>query len=468
MATSERLVFDATASALDGTDPGSQLLVGPGTQYGLVGCEYPAAPQNVLYASTIDTEGAVRSSAQYGNRVITLKFKFVDTTGALLTALQAKFGKLQREGGTLKRTMKNGDVRIYDILAGDGWSPVFDFDYDVANVTAVDMTLPAAPFSRGTEVDLGDNVETTLPALVFIETGVTGDAPALGRLVIDNDSAEAQGFIVWGIQSRYYSSASTAALFYEAESCAMISAATAAGPAGASGAGSNVARNTSLATGSSWTGMMYIGASSTAQTHIGSFRVFTRAYAPAANTGTVSLRVQYQQIVGGAFTYTDSVPLSSSGSPLEDTWLLVDLGQVTIPTVKLGTQAWLGSIQAQSTVAGDDIDLDWVMLVPVDEGSGQALNLTSHPAPANGHSQLRYDGAFTAAAAGTYWYEMNGYEGDYLRVPPAGAEARTVRVIVKYSRADTAIGFTADWPLTIDEGTDDLSARLFITPRYLT
>ena len=46
-----------------------------------------------------------------------------DPTGTALAALQAKFAKLQAEGGTLKRTLKNGNVRIYDIIAADGWNP---------------------------------------------------------------------------------------------------------------------------------------------------------------------------------------------------------------------------------------------------------------------------------------------------------------------------------------------------------
>jgi hypothetical protein len=465
----EALTFDATSSALDGSTPGSPLNVGPGTSYNLMEHDYPAPPLNVQYASSVDTEGETPVSSRYGNRTISIKFEMVDAAGTLLAALQAKFTKLQREGGTLKRTMKNGDVRIYDIIAGDNWSPVYDLKYYLGDLTEVTMQLPARPFSRGVEVDLGDNIETTLPALVFTDTGVTGDAPGLGRLVIDNDSTDAQGFIVWGIQSRYYSSASTAALFYQAESCAMVSAAVAVGAAGASGAGSNVARNTSLAGGpSSWTGMTYIGASATAQTHVGDFRVFVRVYAPSANTGTVSLRVQYQQIIGGGFTYTDSVALASSGAAVEDNWLLVDLGQITLPVARLGTQSWVGSIQAQSTVAGDDLDLDWIMLVPINEGSGQALNVTTHPAPASGHSQIAYHGAFSAASAGTYWPAMSSYEGDYLKIPPAGAEARTVRVIVKLSRADNALGATVSYPLMYDEGTDDLSARLFVTPRYLT
>lgn len=468
----EILIFDAIASAIDGSNPGSQLLVGPGTPYGQVGGDYPAPSQAVIYASSVDTEGELPASERYGNRTITLKFKFIDPTGTLLAALQAKFAKLQREGGTLKRTMKNGDVRIYDVVAGDGWNPVYNFDYYLAHVTEVEMVLPARPLSRGAEVDLGDNVETTLPLLVFTDTGVTGDAPGLGRLVIDNDSASDQCLMLWGIQSRYYSSASTAALFYEAESCAMSSASAVAGPAGASGAGSNVARHTSLAGGpSSWTSLIFIGASSTAQTHIGTYRVFARVQASSGNAGVVSLRVQYQPIVGMTATYapdTTGVALIDSGGALEGAWVLVDLGQITLPSVKVGTQGWIGLIQAQSTVAGDDIDVDYVFLIPVDEGTGQAFDASVIPTPASGHSQIRHDGTFSAVSAATYWPGMAGYEGDFLRVPPAGAEARTTRVIVKLARGKTALGATYVWPLTVDDGIDDISARLFVTPRYLT
>ena len=40
---------------------------------------------------------------------------------------------------------------------------------------------------------MGDNTETTLPVLVFTETGILGDVPGLGRLVIDDDRAVTSG-----------------------------------------------------------------------------------------------------------------------------------------------------------------------------------------------------------------------------------------------------------------------------------
>lgn len=469
----EILIFDAAASNIDGTDPGSALTVGPGTSYRLrEGTQFPAAPQTVLYASSIDTEGELPASRRYGNRTLTIKLGMVDPTGTLLAALQAKLAKFQREGGTIKRTLKNGDVRIYDIVAADGWTPNYDWAYWKSDFTEVEMTLPARPLSRGTEVDLGDNVETTLPVLVFTDTGVTGDVEALGRLVIDNDDvSNAQGLIRWGQQCRYYSSASTAALFYQAESCALSAASAAVGPAGASGAGSNTAFFGALPLSPATSNLFYVGASSTAQTHIGTFRVMARVQAPAANTGVVSLNLTWLPTVGRSQVVNTPVRLATSaGVAIEDHWMLMDLGMVTLPKAPTGTQGWLGFISAGSTVVNDDIYVDWVMLIPVDEGSGESVDPGFLPQmTASGTVHVRHD-SVRASVSGGYLPKLNYYEGDYLLVPPAGAEARTLRVIVKLCRAVSSVpgepaGTSELYP---DAGIDDLSARLFVTPRYLT
>lgn len=464
----EILILDAASSNLDGTSPGSPLIVGPGTPYGQAAGEYPSAPQTVQYASSADTEGEIPGSSRPGNRTITLKFKFIDLTGALLIALQAKFAKLQREGGTLKRTMKNGDVRFYDILAGDGWSPVYGFDYYVANVTEVEMSLPAKPFSRGAEVDLGDNVETTLPWVVFTEATVAGDVPAIGRLVIDNDEAgTSMRWVAWAIQQRYYSAASTAALFYQAESCSLFGGTTAvAGPAGASG---TVAQSTNV--GTSAGSMIYLGASSTAQTHIGTFRVFARVYAPNTNTGTVSVGVQYIPYPQGQTIINPLVDLATSGTPLEQQWAVMDLGMITLPKVRKGTQGWIGYLTAQSTVATDDLNIDWIALLPVEEGYGEAYALPTSGLPlvaTTGSVEVRHDDTIVSdIGGGGYWVQPDVYEGDRLLVPPSGAEARTLQVICRFSRhIPLADGRTL--PSVTADVVGDVSAKLFVTPRYLT
>jgi hypothetical protein len=455
----ESVVLDAAASNIDGTDPGSPLIIGPGTPYGLNGWDYPAAPQTVLYASSVDTEGELPASARDGNRTITLKFKFVDPTGSLLTALQAKFGKFRREGGTLKRTMKNGDVRIYDVVAGDGWVPVYDFDYYVANVTVVEMVLPARPYSRGAAVDLGDNVETTLGALIYTDTGVLGDAPGLGRLVIDEDQTQPQGFVLWGMESRYYSSATTAALFFEAEGrSATGSGALAVGPTGAVGGGSNTVKFTQATSGGVWQEAMTTQTTGGGAqlTHIGRFGIWARIY-DSSTTGT-SGQIRFAWTQGDLLTTVtnDSVTLATVR---RGDWQWVYLGQVRLDKAVTGNQQWRGAVSVNLPVVADVLYIDSLMVVPLEQSGWIMGASASDPAIASGQSvQVGWNGVFRKASNGGWG--RSTYEGDYLLIPPAGAEARTVRFIVKAMR----LGFSG----LVYDPIDDISARLFVIPRYLT
>jgi hypothetical protein len=72
--------------------------------------------------------------------------------------------------------------------------------------------------------------------------------------------------------------------------------------------------------------------------------------------------------------------------------------------------------------------------------------------------EIRHDRATREDSTGTYWNDKT-IDGDYLRVPPAGREGRTTRIIVKGSRND---------PDTMnDTAIDDLTAQLYVVPRYL-
>lgn len=446
------------------------------TNYAVAAFSAPAPPLDVQWAGTVDTEGTLPVSRKYQNRTLTLTVYVV--TAAALRTLQAKLAKIAREGGTAKQTFPNGEVIIWDLHATDTYEPQLDITYytNTGTFCTVNMTLTAAPLGRGPEITtLSDHVETTLPALVFTETGLKGDMPGLGRLVIDNDDAtNTQQFLVWGLQSRYYSSASSAALFYQAESCAMGAAVVATGPAGASGgASNNTAYFNSLIDPASYTSLIAVGPSYTAQTHVGSFRVFVRAWAPGTNIGTVSLALNWYPGLGGTGIINDPVPLVDAvGNQLIDQWVLVDLGTVSIPKALSGsTQGWAGYVYGTTSAPGfpdDDIYLDWVMLVPVLEGSGQYSDpTTSSPQVlANGSVHVRHDGAFVTYPGG-YLPALQHYEGDYLLIPPAGLESRTLRFIVKMARdSHPGIGNTYDG-VYLDPGIDDLSAKLYYTPRYL-
>lgn len=427
----EILIFDATGSNPDGSNPGSPLQVGPGTSYGLLAHSYPAPALAVTYSSSVDTEGENAVARRHQNRVITIQLDMVDATDALLKALQAKFAKLQAEGGTLKRTMKNGDVRIYDIVAGDAWDPVFDLKYVLGDLAEVTMTLPARPYARGTEQDLGDNTETTLPALVFTEASIPGDVAALGRLVIDNDVAADQWWAIWGVEnnSRYDTTQSSAALFYEAEGrTALGGSATAAGPSGASGGGSNVMRNTALTT--NYVSILSTQASGGGAhlTHIGNFRVFARFQVATSAAGSVSVGLEWSE---GDFRRPTRNPVTTLDSSLNGTWVLVDLGIVNVTKPLVGSQRWEGRIIAKSTATGDDIDIDWLMLVPVDYASGEVSGVIRPTTPTAFSVRDEFDqsaGALTGKTlpSGGTW--SGAGDADDFAVETTGKTAQRVAI----------------------------------------
>lgn len=468
------LELDATGSAIGGGNPdGTAYALSSANGYSLLSLEAPEPEQDIQWASSADTQGELAANQRYRNRVITARFRLAKASDAALQSeintLTKKVGKLVRESGTLKITVPSGTVCYADVLNA---SHGFPWDQRFLRIQRGEITLslPCAPFLRTAEQDLGDNVETTLPWLIFTEASIPGDVPALGRLLIDNDAGSTRQYFVWGQQSRYYDAAATAALFYQAESCALGTGTSAvAGPAGASGAGSNVARNTTLSTSPTSPGIIYLGTSSTAQTHVGTFRVFARVQPPNTNTGVLSFRVGWLPYTSYSTTsanFNETRVLSNDGTTSGDptaweaVWSIVDLGLITLPYPLKGTPAWIGMLHVWSTVSNDDIDIDWIALVPVDEGYGLAgidgLGTAEQ-------IELRHNGVVKSLASA--WRDLSSYEGDDLLVPPSGAEGRTTRVILRLGanpRSASTTGFA------LDSDIPDMSARLFVTPRYLT
>jgi hypothetical protein len=358
--------FDPTSE-----DAANANLVVSSGSYAVEAFSSPMPQPDVLYASSVDTEGENPASTRFRNRTIGLTVHVdVATNYNALRALEQKVGKILRERGTLKVTFPNSEVVIFDLLSVDSYEMPWDDTLLVGSVAVVPLQFTAKPYGRGPEVDMGDNVETTLPWLVFTETGVKGTAPGLGRLVVDNDDASNdQWWLVWGIQSRYYSADASAALGWQAESLtAMGGSATNAGPAGASG--SSVMRNTTVQ--EVWQPVLSTQATGGGahMSHVGSFRVFARVQAAAANAVDTYLRFEWGEGDLRRYTRNSTVTIESE---FGGSWRIVDLGMVTLTTAVSGTQRWEGRVHAKTvaTASNKTIDIDWLMLVPVDEGSAE-------------------------------------------------------------------------------------------------
>ncbi len=341
--------------------------------YRLTAMDLTPPPVEGQYAGSVDTEGDPAVGYRHLNRIIRLEYLVRGGTDQAvesnLYALQQKVDKLRRERGTLKLTTQTGDTVTGDVLNAQIRELTLDRRYVRNRVIPLVLEFECLPYFRGTPILLGDHVETTFPCLIFTETGLAGDVPGLGKLVIDDDQGQDQSWVVWGVQSRYYDSAASAALFYEAEGRTPLGgSATAAGPAGASGGGSNVMRNTALAT--SYQAILSTQASGGGAhlSHIGTYRVFVRVQTPTSNTGEVSVALEWGAGDFRAFTKNQERVL---GAIDEGVWRLLDMGLVYLPRVTSGLQRWEGRVLAKTTAAGDDIDADYLFLVPVDEGSGE-------------------------------------------------------------------------------------------------
>lgn len=294
------------------------------------------------------------------NRVITVPLK-LRTVGAtsfttIRQSIQQKVGLLQREGGWVMRQVGStplyADVVNATLHLGGSWLQAFrDIDVDAV------LTLECVPDWYGAEVDLGDNVETTLPELIFTDTGVTGNYPGRVRVVIDEDQGQNQLGLLWGFRCRNYSNASTAALAYAGTALQRLDT---AGTAGGAVVHTNLAIDWTPVLGTNLGGTAYL-------THQGSYRVWA-AVGSTVNGDDVTCRFVWD--VGDLVNPVENPPYTVPGS---DGYYLADLGEIRLDQAPAGTHRWQGMIQAKGVAGGEDIEIQRLWFQPLDEGSGRLM-----------------------------------------------------------------------------------------------
>jgi hypothetical protein len=361
----------------------------------LMGFDAPVPETDSQWAFSADTEGERRANLRYRNRVITAQVLLDKSTAALLEAVEntlgQKVGKLAREGGELRFTYPTGTTITFNVLEAT-MNRVFDIA-DMAKFRArYEISFICEPFGLGTEVDMGDNTETTLPVLIFTETGILGDVSGLGRLVIDNDVAVDQWWLTWGIESRNYSSSANAALFYEAEGRTTLGVATTASAITGS-SGSSYAVLTVMTP--DYTAMLSTQATGGGAhlSHIGTFRVYARVQVPSGNTGDVTIALEWSE--GDFLNVTRNAPTDLSGA---DRWRYVDLGLVSPKAVVSGTQRWEGRVIVKSAGLDNVIAVDYLLLVPADEGSGVVAAVAQDATPTTFSARDNFTGTTSGNA----------------------------------------------------------------------
>lgn len=299
------------------------------------------------------------------NRTITMPLALKTVGGTTFTQIreifQAKAALFQREGGWLKRITSAGTVYadiVNATLALPGsWSSAHkNFDAEAQ------LTLEAIPDFYGNEIDLGDNVTTTATELVFNLGGIKGNHPGRCRIVVDEDDADSQLGLLWGM--RYYDAAATARLAYEAELMTPLDTSVVATLTGASGGGTNNSvRHANLSF--DWTPVLSTDLlAGGALTHKGSYRVWARVQ----SEGLLPPQLRLVWDVGDMASPVENAP----ATPFAYALMLVDLGEVRLDPVPVGTHRWRGQIQGKkrATSGTSAVNIDKVWLVPLDESAG--------------------------------------------------------------------------------------------------
>lgn len=465
----EQLILDPTSEDASNT----QLdITSSALGYFLLGHDYPTPENDEVWAYSADTEGEQRANTRRKNRTITVKVRCIEPSGGtpsigtIVSNLQRKVGKLNAEGGTYKRVLPSGDEIVFTVRSATIQVPA-DKQWITLKKADVDLVFTCAPLGLGPLQTLGTHTATAKAPLVFTETGIKGDVTATASLRIGN-ATNAKTWVTWGQQSRYYDAAAGAALLLEAETGQAGFAAANAGPTGASGGGSNkVMRHTSVGTlGANSYGIKPAGVN---LAHVGTFVALARVQAATANTGVVSIQLSWRQRLGNPVIDNDWVAIAdTSGVPINGSWVIANLGMISIPKARIGTQSWDGNLTAKSTVSSDQIDYDWIALIPVDEGSG-ILKTPDIPISSSSLVDISDQEAILSNNGSNWFDPSKSYEGDFLGgrtgVPPAGAEGRTLRMIVIVAGATTA-GNVSD---TIIDAVnlDAITATLSYRPRYL-
>jgi hypothetical protein len=333
------------------------------------------------------------------NAQVTIPLNLVSRGGtsfaSIRGSIQDKVGLWQQEGGWISRVPASGGTVYADVVNASlnlpGSHEQAHFDRDLAAV----LTLERKPDFYKAETTLADHTETTTTELIWTETSVSGHYPNRVRIVVDEDDADSQRGVIWGIRSRHYSSASTAALKYGAEALTPLGTTAATALTGAGGG--TVLQNTSIGTG--WMPVMNTNLlAGTYLTHTGSYRVWARVHDPNTLVGVqVQLRLVWD--VGDLVNPVANAPWVF---PQHGNFYVADLGEIRLDTTT-GTHRWQGQIQAKSNTAGGDVNIDTLWFQPLDEGAGvlrSPLNLV--------------DGLATVSAESTFDTESGAIAGDSL------------------------------------------------------
>lgn len=362
------VILEADPVAWDASNTALALVDNTNTY--LMSEDLPAPEEDPLWTSNRDMDGEALVHTRHRNRKCTWVIRVHGSSPADLqarvVAIEKKVDKLRREGGTIQRTLPSNHAFFLEVVAG---TTQCAFDRRWVNISKLDVTieLTARPYWIGGWANVGTVTETTLPAAIFDTDQIPGSVPALGRLVVENTSSADQAFLMWGLQSKTYDDAASAALFYEAEDLTNLGDAADAVMSGASGG--DVVSSGGLPA-NVWLAILSTGT----LTHTGDYRVWARVRVEGSATVETQLALEWAT---GDFRAPTRNTAVTCATP-EDRWLLLDLGLVHIPDDE---PQWEGRIIAKcnDTILTSSVHVDCLFIMPVTEGYGEATGVAQEP-----------------------------------------------------------------------------------------
>lgn len=327
----------------------------------------PPGPE-IVGATSIAVEGTLPAGRKLPNRTITCKVKVQGATMRdRLLLIEQKVAKLSAEGGVWRRVLSDDSYVDFDVVGCKIVGLPSDWRFVQRDYAELTIEAEAKPLGRGARYHAGTFTfdDDALPLLELLVEDVPGDAPALADVRLT--SPDDQWWVRWGRESRQYSDADTARLFYPAQALTPLDGATAT-TATIQGASVPVLRQGALTP--NWRPVNSTEIAGGGHlTHAGIYELLLWLHLPTGNTGKIDVKLEYG--VGDLTRRVENTMLTfPAGSDRAGELVLVSLGQVFLRPARQGAHRWIGHVAARSTVVGDDIDVAFFGLVPLAEGNG--------------------------------------------------------------------------------------------------
>lgn len=362
--TRERLVFDT----LDLND---------NVTYSIEGVDAPPPAKRREWVQAADGDGGfLARDPLFENRELKLRIRVrtqttMDLALEKIGAIVDKIEEAERTAGGLglvwTPATATNSFTLYVLTGEISELPLAMSGADTGwfqRAPVITVKLTCRPFGYGAEV-VGSGSSSTLPLMTIELTNVDGDVPAEGRLIITDAATQNRRHVEWGLESLFYPTSSPPALLIDSASLAVTGFSGSTTTRTGAYSGSGVVRATLPTDPTAVCGTGNLG-------HVGTFRVKARVWASSAD---VRLRLSWRDGNGPYRANEWATP------PVASAFAEVDLGTVTVTAKTLGTQRWVGKIEAYGSSTPDTLDVDFLALLPAAEGYGVARGPVSTQPP---------------------------------------------------------------------------------------